>query len=624
MDGTPETPPLPPQRVRPQPPLGRAVPLLLLAIGASAGAGAWAQVPSRQIPPSVLAELRMLEDRFELALAADCDPERCFSKGCTYVDHAVADQPRATSLPGLGTDPGPGSVTPQEYLTRARCSFAHEDTVSGRDVQSLARRLQSKLSKAWTVVTIGHQELEPIPAHLQQPPPPPEPEPGPGPEPVVPTPETWSTAVAVRELWTILLPHFAWMIAVVLLTMAGTILVWAWRRIGRESLEERALLASLARDEDGVIEPDDEIDGLAEDILAPVEDEQAFVVRQRAAWERRLQRATEQPDPELQALIRELLRSGDLPLLAKAVLLFPESFVAAFPTGGDVATIKLELADHLKSVDVDTLPSDADVFRALERHARSAALLSQSDARIVRSLRDEFGATGLVELIGALQPRTGALLFALAPAVEQHEMVRLLSTRRMVDMAEQLLRSNRMDPGETAYLFRVLEAARRSEPLPSAPPATEVSDRGAEFDATAALSVLLAHMGAPQRSALFGGALERFHGNLPAWHRGIFLSDMLFEISDEARTDLLLELEVEVLAAWLSVLDPAARDRLMVGLPDALRASISSSSVFPSRIRQLALAERGRRALARGFQRQLARADLSFERVVRPHAMGGT
>lgn len=621
MDGTPPNPPglNPPRRTLRRSPWPVALAAVLLALAGSAPPAS-AQVPSRQIPPSVLSELRELENRFELALAADCDPERCFSKGCTYVDHAVADQPRATSLPGLGQDPGPGSVAPQEYLTRARCSFAHEDSVSGRDVATLAKRLQSKLSKAWTIVTIGHQELQPIPTHLQDPPPP-EPDPEVEPvEPVVPTPEAWSTAVAVRELWTILLPHFAWMIAVVLLTMAGTVLVWAWRRIGRESLEERALLAQLSGGEDEGDEPTDEIP--VPD--APSEDDRAFVARQQAIWTQRLERLdADQPDPELQALIRELLRSGDLPLLAKAVLLFPEGFVSAFPAGGDVATIKLELAAYLKSVDVATLPSDADFFRALERHARSAALLSQSDAQIVRSLREEFGATGLVALIGGLQPRTGALVFALSPAAEQHEMVRLLSAQQMVDMAEQLLRSNRMDPGETAYLFQVLEAARRSEPLPSAPPVSAVSDRGAPFDATSALSVLLQSVSPAQRAALFGGALERSHGSLPAWHRGIFLADMLFELPDEARTDLLLEIDVETLSAWLSLVDSGSRDRLISGLPDALRVSVEAASVFPSRARQLAEAERGRQALARGLQRQLARLGVPFERVVRPHTVGG-
>ncbi len=427
--------------------------------------------------------------------------------------------------------------------------------------------------------------------------------------------------MALRELWTILLPHFAWMIAVILLTVAGTVGVWAWRRIGRESLEERALLAQMAREDDEDLDEDEPALREAEDVS---EDDRSFVAKQSAAWNLRLEGASaDQPDPELQALIRELLRSGDLPLLAKAVLQFPESFLAAFPSGGDIATVKLELADYLKSVELDALPSDADFFRSLNRHVRSAALASQSDAQVVRSLREEFGATGLVTLAGSLPARASALLFALAPADEQHEMVRLLSERQMTEMAEQLLRSNRMDQAETGYLFRVLEAARNDAPPPPPPAAGAVSDHGAEFDAAAALSVLLPHVAPTTRGALFGGALERFHGSLPAWHRGILLPDMLFELSDEARTDLLLEIDVETLAAWSSLLRGDAKERLLAGLPDSLRTSVGASSVFPSRTRQLALAERGRRDLARGFQRQLARANVPFERVVRPRSPGG-
>lgn len=598
----------------------------VLSLGSlAAGPAAWGQgaVPSRQVPPSVLAEVQMLGNRFELALAADCDAGRCFSKGCTYVDHAVADQPRSTSLPGLGDDAGgPGSVAPQEYLTRARCSFAHEESVSAADVSALVRRLQSKLSTGWTVVTVDHQTLQPIAAELQKPVEATPPEPV---EPVEPPVVQWSASVAARELWTSLLPHFAWMIAVVMLTVAGLTLVWAWRRVGRESFEEKALLAQLARGGADADADDKDKDKKPEEMS---EDDRAFVARQSALWSHRLESARDgTPDPELQALIRELLRTRDLPLLAKAVLQFPDSFVAAFPTGGDVATAKLELADYLVAVDTASLPTDVAFFRVLERHARSAALVSQSDALMVRSLREDFGASGLVALIGSVPPRTGALLFALAPAEEQQEMVRLLSTQQMVSLCEQLLRSNRMPRPETAYLFRVLEAARADEPLPPAPPLGEAADRGAEFDAAAALSVLLPNLSSTRRNALFASALTRFNGSLPAWYRGIFLADMLFAISDEARNDLLLELDVETLAAWLALADPDTRDRVVEDLPDSLRASVGAA-VFPSRARLLALAWRGRQDLARGFQQQLARANLPFEQVVQgqaepPLRMGG-
>ena len=149
--------------------------LLIAVLGSSALAQS-PNVPARQIPPSVLMELRLLENRFELALSTDCAPERCFSKGCTYLEHAVADQPGSTSLPGLGLDPGPGSVPAQEYLTRARCAFAYEKSIESKDVQALARRLQGKLSQAWTVVSVGHEAVPPLPQYLLTEPPP-EPDP---------------------------------------------------------------------------------------------------------------------------------------------------------------------------------------------------------------------------------------------------------------------------------------------------------------------------------------------------------------------------------------------------------------------------------------------------------------
>lgn len=585
----------------------------MLALILMSAAPAWAQgggVPNRQIPPSVLAEVQELENRFELALAADCDPKRCFPKGCTYVDHAVADQPRTTSLPGLGETSGPGSVAAQEYLTRARCSFVHEDSISSTDVQSLVRRLQSKLSKGWVVVTVERSALEPIPQGLQDPPKPEE-VPAEEPEPVV---KEWSASLAARELWTSLLPHFAWMIAVVLLTSAVLVLVWAWRRVGRESLEERALMDQLnseAGETEATPKPAEK---------DPSEDDRIYVARQTAAWTQRLAQAGgDSPDPELRAMIRELLRARDLPLLAKAVLQFPDSFLSAFPKGGDIATAKLELAEYLKSVDARALPSDLDFFRSLDRHARAAALLSQSDAEIIRSLREEFGATGLVGLIDSVPARTAALLFALSPAEEQHEMVRLLSEKQMRSLCEQLLRSNRMPRGETSYLFRVLEAARAEEVLPPPPLLAEVADRGSEFDAAGALSILLPSLPREQRAAMFREALGRFQGNLPAWYRGIFVPDMLSFLPSEPRKDLLLELDAETLAAWLSLSSSEAKELVLADLPEAMRASISAF-VPPSRARLLSLAWRARQELAKGFQQKLTRAALPFERVVQSSA----
>ena len=568
--------------------------------------------PRRQVPPSVLSAVQQLEARFAMALAEDCDGDRCFSKGCTYITHSVADRPRSTSLPGLGMEPGPGSVEPQAYLTQAQCAYTYEESVESADVQALTRRLQLKMSKGWTVVSVTAQALQPLSDYVGQPPGT-EVEPEPEPQLAPPEPEELTLPMAVRELWAELLPHFAWMIAVLLGTLAATTLIWAWRRVGQASLEEQALLAQLTQPAPG---PPDDV-AMVTDIG---EDEQDFVQAQHAAWAARV--SDEDAQAELRALAEELLRSGDMPLLAKAVLTFPRHFPAAFPSGAGLAEAKLQLAEYLKSAEEEALPSDAVFFAALNRHALAATLSAQDDAQLVRSLREDFGTAGLVSLIVALPARIGALLFALAPPAEHHEMVRLLSSGQAADLAGQLLRSNRLDPSESTTLLDILKAARSNQPLPAVQGGT-ISDRGVAFDAAGALSVLLPQVLAADRAALIQRALSAFGGTLPTWYRGILFADMLLLLPAESRADLMLAVEAEPLAAWMALQRPDARQAILSSAPNALRAALGASGGAASPSLRATMAGRARLALARGLQRQLAREGISLAQALQPQGGGG-
>lgn len=566
--------------------------MLMLLLSSALAQG----VPDRVVPPSVLVELQDLENDFELALAMDCDASRCFSKGCSYLDHAVADQARSRSLPGLGQEAGPGSEAPQEYLTRARCSYAHEAAEEAADLQALNRRLQTKLSSGWTVVSVSNQSLQALPAYLRGPLEEvdevvevEEPQPTPA-----PAPASWT-----EQLWAELLPHFFWMLGLLLVTLAAMALIWGWRRLGRLSLDEQALLAELARPEPEEPPP--------APVEVAVEDADAdFVASQQRAWSERLSRGD---DPAVGTLLRELLLSEEKTLLVQAMLRFPQ-LPLAFPSGGDLAERKLELAALVTSVDPSELPGDAEFFERLNRHALSASLSSQADTSVLRSLREDFGASGLVELIGGVPPRIGGLLFALSPLQAQLEAARLLSSEQLAGCCRALLLSDRLDRDEAAWVFEVLEASRRGE-LPSSPAPRRVADQGALFDAAGALSVLLTQLEPETRRGLFSEALARFHGSLPAWHGDILVPEMLFALSDEARADLMLGVDAQALSAWLSVLPEEAREGLVSAMPRALQASVGRPvGVSAER------ASRGRAALAKGFQQQLRRAGLRLEEVL--------
>ena len=569
----------------------------LLTLLTLSGALAQSGPPERRIPPEVLSEVAVLQNRFEVALAQDCPTDQCFSKGCVYVDHAVSDRAPPASMPGFGWGPEPEPEHAQVYLTRAQCAFAHEAEAEADFVGAVSRRVGTKLSSGWVGVAVTHQALAPLPVV--------EPEPEPEPEPEVEAPAPPPARSVLRELWEALLPHVWWMVGLGLFTLASTILIWAMRRVGQLSIDDQMLLAEVGR---GPLEEE-------RVPVATVEVDDA-VETQTELWTSRLEAIEpEAPDLELQGMLRELLLTGAMPLLAKAMLTFPDTLPRAFPEGGDVASAKLALAAYLKSVNPDELPDDEAFFRELNKHAVAASIATQADARIVRALHDDFGASGLVSVVQELSARPAALLFALAPAATRDEMLRLLDPERITVLAGMLLRSNRMDPAETSHLFGVLEALRAGDALPE-DPGLAVTDRGPVFDAVAALSALLESTHSDVRAGLFREARARAGGSLSDWTRGVLVSDMLLALPGEALADLMLGVEVAQLAGWLSLVESSRRAALVSQLPSTLQTALRASSVFRSRAEQLALAEAGRRSLAAGFAEQLVRSGQRFEDVV--------
>ncbi len=596
----------------------------------SASASAFAQstptpLPQARIPTPVLMELRAVESQFDLALGRDCAPERCVSKGCLYKDHAVVDVPRGTSLPGIAQPEGPGGAPPQEYLTEARCDFAHEKSVSSKDALALTRRLEQRLSRGWLRVVVGHQILEPVsPALAESPPPkpevvPPKPEVLPPPAPV--PPPKWEAGVALRELWLHLLPHFFWMVAVLLGTVAALILIWAYRRVGRETAEEKALAAQLAT---GTLEkpeakalPAGEAEPVTE--ITVMDENVGYVLEQQQLWRDRVAQAELAKDEGMVVeLLRQWLRSAEFALLAKAIFVFGDRLSLAFPSTGELAVRKVEFAEYLRTLDEAGLPSDAEFFRKLNHHAISASLLAQTDAEIYRSIREEFGSGGVRHLIERLPPRHGALLFALVRTDFQHEVARSLPPELRRQVAQQLLISNRMSAEEQHHVFAALDAARAGRSLPAAAAtATDgIGDRGREVDAAGALSVLLTHIPNQERDQLLRDALTRAGGVFPLWYENILFPQMLLKLPQELQADILLEVDMRGLAGWSSVQHPSWQAQFLASLAPSLQNALRANMSFSSNADRLLMARRGHLELVSAMKRLVSRGQVTFAEMV--------
>ena len=110
--------------------------------------------------------------------------------------------------------------------------------------------------------------------------------------------------------------------------------------------------------------------------------------------------------------------------------------------------------------------------------------------------------------------------------------------------------------------------------------------------------------------------LFRSGDGFPGWYENILSPQMLLRVPPEQRADLLLEVDVKGLAAWLS-LQPAARREAFVGqLSTSVQTAIKASMSFGSRLEQLDLARKGQAELVSSVRRRIARGTVTFPELV--------
>ncbi|MFZ9886763.1 MAG: hypothetical protein ACO3JL_04600, partial [Myxococcota bacterium] len=339
--------------------------------------------------------------------------------------------------------------------------------------------------------------------------------------------------------------------------------------------------------------------------------EESYSEQQERLWTERMGAVGASSDDVVVELVRDWLRNGDFPMLARGFLIFGDRLSSAFTSDGSLALKKLEFADYFRSCDENQLPSRPDFFRRLNQSAMSAHLLSHSDVQLFRSLREEFGSSGVVALMGELPARYAALLFALVPRDTQYDVAKLLPPELRTLVAQQLFASSRMSKSEREYVFSSIHAAMEGN-APPPPPKDLVTDRGPAVDAASALSVLLPTIEAAARSALLAKVLQSGRGAAPRWFEDILFPEMLDRLEAEQRKDLLLDVDIRALAAWLSLQDGDWQRAFMQQLSATMQGALRNNAGFESRVEQVQLAQEAHKQITKALKTQYAKGRAHF------------
>lgn len=549
-------------------------------------------VPQVQLPPSIIAELKRVESKFENALAQDCPGEKCFSRGCNYLSHETVDKPKSASLPGLG-DPqaGPGSAPAQEYLKAARCEFAFENTLAARDIAALQRRLEQKLSVGFLMVSISPKPLPPLPESLRATPAAAQAAPAPAPDQnagkaseLAKQSPDWNASTALRELWLQLLPHFSWMIAIVLTTLAALTLLWAWRRVGKETLEEKALLASLqggAQESNTSDIPQTEV-AASTDPEPPVKPKSLREV---------MEKIHSRPE-QLTSVVKHWLDEKNYAALSKALFVFGDAATEALAKVENMAIEKSELAAFVNTQRPEELPSDELFAESVEKTLVSSRIETLPDVGLYRSLARDFGPQGLARLLSEMPPRLSAISLAILPRTTQSQVVSLFDQNTKVGAIRSLLTSNRASAEDIGTTLDFTRAALAGRDLPKGRTEAAGFERGRPIDTSNALSVLLASLPAKERKDFI--LEEAKKGSLAqsaqVFSSFVFFPEMLLKLSRETRSSLFLDVEPRDLFVWMGRLSSQLKAKLMEDIPATLQG-VMKTFAMPSSESEVAVAQ---------------------------------
>lgn len=181
-----------------------------------------------RIPAEVESQVQALEERFQLVLSQECPASICSLVGCEPLRFRTLDQAQNSSLPGLETDEGSTTETPQFKLEAARCEFAYEPTLPADALVSLRQRLNMKVRQASVALTVMGRRLNPANGALKTQIAPPTAESG-----LATPPDLNGSRTGLQEFWSAIRPAVSPVVLIVFSVLGLLALIWGFRRLGR-------------------------------------------------------------------------------------------------------------------------------------------------------------------------------------------------------------------------------------------------------------------------------------------------------------------------------------------------------------------------------------------------------
>ena len=498
------------------------------------------RTPKEKIPPEMLHELKVLDMKFAKVLAGECSPGQCVYRGCLYQRHEVVTLKSNRRLPGLSIgNPEIADHAPQYFLSRAMCEYAYEPGLDEQVVKDLDKRLEAKLSKGILKVSL---KSVPLPKH----------------------PDALS-ALGVTQGKSILADFLGEYIAPLVFTLLGSVLfltmIWAWRRLGKDSLEDQLRFMQFKKEIENQKPDEDEAKPDTDSLTPRIE---------------ALRNYFEGETTKLQTVTQKWLSEGDYAKLAYASQIFAKSGLELLPASSGLLQKKLELQNFIQDSFIYDEQKSIKIVEELERSVGNVGCLYDERTEAFHQFYRHCHPRGFAKLLSSVHPGVGAALLTLAPSREQNLVIEHCEKGVMEAIASRLLSSPFISDSELSLAESAINDASTGKDPKRVEPDNKY-DYGTKMDVGHPLSLLLGALDADTRRSLWQQAKSTNANKIPTWSHGIFYDDMLESLSNSQLKSLFMECDAKRVAPWFgNGLDPKVRDRILAIMPEAYSKALQS------------------------------------------------